>query len=81
MRILSIKPKIIIIKDIESIIDTFFVVEELKRYLGNVTIIKISSNIDEVFDIDRIIYTKNFMLIEDRLKQDAFINPFSMIGD
>lgn len=45
------------------------------------TIIKISSNIDEVFDVERIIYTKNFMLIEDRMKQDAFINPFSMIGD
>lgn len=68
LRILSIRPKIIIIKDIESIIDDFFIVEELRRFLGKVTIIKIFSNIDEVFDVDRIIYTKNFMLIEDRLK-------------
>lgn len=81
LRILSLKPKIIIIKDTESIIENFLLVEEMRRLLGPVTIIKISFNMDEAFDIDRIIYTRNLMVLDDREKSDAMKNPFSAIGD
>ncbi len=81
LRILSLKPKIIIIKDTESIIENFLLVEEMRRLLGPVTIIKISFNMDEAFDIDRIIYTRNLMVLDDREKSDAMKNPFSSIGD
>ena len=81
LRILSLKPKIIIIKDTESIIEDFLLVEEMRRLLGPVTIIKISFNMDETFDIDRVIYTRNLMVLDDRFKNDAIKNPFSLIGD
>jgi hypothetical protein len=36
---------------------------------------------DEAFDVDRIVYSKNLQIVEDRLKTDAIKNPFSSIGD
>lgn len=36
---------------------------------------------DEAFDMDRIIYSRNLLVEEDGLKIDALKNPFSVIGD
>lgn len=55
--------------------------DEIRRLLGPVTIIKISFNMDDAFDMDRIVYSRNLKVLDDREKTDAMINPFSVIGD
>lgn len=63
IRIMLIKPKIIIIKDTSSLLGGLKLVEMLSKQLNNPTIIKISSHIQAAFDIERVVYMKQLQII------------------
>ncbi len=56
LRILCLKPKIVIIKDTPSFLGERSIVQIIENHIPNCTIIKISNKIEVCFDMDRIVY-------------------------
>lgn len=56
LRILCLKPKIVIIKDTPSFLGERSIVQIIENHIPNCTIIKISNKIEVSFDMDRVVY-------------------------
>ena len=56
LRVLTQKPKIVVIKDTSPFIGTWSIKELLEKYNPKCTIIKITNNLEVAYDCHRIIY-------------------------
>ena len=80
IRILLNKSKIVIIKDTPAFVGAINIIDILKKYIPNCTIIKISNKIETAFDVDRIISLQNGVLLEQGSPSILISIPSSTIG-
>ena len=80
MRILLNRCKIIIIKDTSSFVGSISIVELLKKYIPDCTIIKINNNVDAALDAERVISMQNSAILEEGTPQQLILKPTSVIG-
>ena len=57
LRILCLKPKIVIIKDTPSFLGERSIVQIIENHIPNCTVIKLSKQIEVSFDMDRIVFS------------------------
>ena len=81
LRILLNRCKIVIIKDTSSFVGSISIVELLRKYIPDCTIIKINSSIDAALDVDRIISMQNSVILEEGSPQQLSMKPTSVIGN
>ena len=80
VRIILNKSKIVIIKDTPGFLGALSIVDLLKKYVPNCTIIKISNKIEAAFDVGRIIALENGILKEEGSPKVLISIPSSEIG-
>jgi ABC-type bacteriocin/lantibiotic exporter with double-glycine peptidase domain len=80
LRILCLKPKIVIIKDTPSFLGERSIVQIIENHIPDCTIIKISKQIEVSFDMDRIVRMENLKIIEEGYKNDLINMSVSGIG-
>ena len=81
MRILLNRCKIIIIKDTTAFVGSLSIVDLLKRYIPECTIIKISSKIESAFGVDRVVYMENSVILEEGSPSHLMTKPTSVVGN
>ena len=80
LRILCLKPKVVIIKDTPSFLGERSIVQIIENHIPNCTIIKISKQIEVSFDMNRIVMMENLKVKEDGPKHELMNHPMSPIG-
>lgn len=64
LRILLYRCKIVIIKDTTSFVGTVSIVDLIRKYIPDCTIIKINASIEASLDAERIIAMENSVILE-----------------
>jgi ABC-type bacteriocin/lantibiotic exporter with double-glycine peptidase domain len=80
LRILCVKPKIIVIKNTPSFLGERSIVKIIETHLSGCTIIKISNKIEVSFDMDRVVCMENLKIKEQGRKEELLNLPMSVIG-
>ena len=63
LRILLYRCKIVIIKDTSAFVGSLSIVDLLKKYIPDCTIIKITNKAEAAFGVDRVIYMDNSVIL------------------
>ena len=80
LRILCLKPKVVIIKDTPSFLGERSIVQIIENHIPNCTIIKISKQIEVSFDMNRIVMMENLKIKEEGSKASFLNLPTSTVG-
>lgn len=81
MRILLNRCRIVIIKDTTAFVGSLSIVDLLKKYIPECTIIKISNKIESAFGVDRIVYLENSVILEEGTPSHLMTKPTSVAGN
>ncbi len=80
LRILLNRCKIVIIKDTTSFVGTLSIVEILRKYIPDCTIIEINNKIESALDSERIVSMENSVILEDGSPKQLMGKPTSAMG-
>ena len=81
LRVLSRRPKVVILKDTTPFIASWSIVELLKKYNPGCTIIKITNTLEVAYDSQRIVYLEKLRLREDGQPGRLVKDRLSKVGE
>ena len=81
LRVLIRKPKIVIIKDTPPFVGRWSIVDLLRKYHPNCTIIKITNTLEVAYDADRILLLDKLRIVEEGSPKKLQTDRLSKIGE
>lgn len=81
IRILLYRCKIVIIKDTTAFIGHHSIVDILRKYIPDCTIIKINHRGEAAFGATRIVHIENSVIVEEGTPEKLMSKPTSIIGN
>lgn len=81
LRVLTRRPKIVIIKDTPPFVGKWSIVELLKKYCPGCTIIKITNTLEVAYDMQRVVLLEHFKVVEEGHPKKLLTDRLSKLGE